>query len=110
MGDLPALAPAYTGPAEVPGTSSTSPQPTPATPPPTIYRYSTVPPYRQSPTPASYHHNSDYVHPSTYKPSFVSSTSRPFSVFIGSSQRPPVSVRTRPTIRPTSSYEKNKDE
>ena len=68
-GDLPALAPAYTGPAEVPSSSSTSPpppattttttsQPTPATPPPTIYRYSTVPPYRQSPTPASYHHNS----------------------------------------------------
>ena len=67
-GELPAIAPPFTGPAQVTTTSSTSPPPpattptttTPTTPspPPTIYRYRTVPPYRQSPTPASYHHNS----------------------------------------------------
>merc|ERR1719464_93717 len=91
----------------MPTTTTTTTTPRPTTPP-TIYRYSTlVPPYRQSPTPASYYHNSDYVHPSTYKPAFVSSTSKPFSVFIGSSARPPVSLRNP---RPTSDYRKNKDE
>ena len=72
--DLPAVAPPYTGPTRVttesppPPSSTTTTTPTPTTTstttpspttPPNIYRYSTlVPPYRQSPTPASYHYNS----------------------------------------------------
>ena len=39
--------------------------------------------------------DTDYVRPSTYKPTFVSSTSKPFSVFIGSSQQPPRTVRPK---------------
>ena len=68
--NLPAIAPPYTGPAQVTSsppppapptttaTTTTTETPTQTTPS-TIYRYSTlVPAYRQSPTPSSYYHHS----------------------------------------------------
>ena len=111
--EQPALPPPYVGPKVVEPSSYTyESQTAPAasdvqqqiTSRPTVKPTTTRPQVRGSPTPSPGRHNTrvayfvkllnlsffliGYIRPTTYKPSFVSSTSKPFSLVIDSSKNP----------------------